>query len=77
MEKVYGWFYLSINLGAFISTILTPWLLEFYGPGVAFGVPGFLMLVATLVFWGGRNDFAHVPARGSEFIRQTFSKVWS
>jgi proton-dependent oligopeptide transporter, POT family len=73
LGKVYGWFYVSINLGAFISTILTPWLLEYYGPRVAFGVPGFLMLVATLVFLWGRNDFAHVPARGAEFIRQTFS----
>lgn len=73
LEKIYGWFYLSINLGAFASTLLTPWLLENYGPGVAFGVPGLLMLVATLVFWGGRHDFAHIPARGSEFFRETFS----
>ena len=73
LEKIYGWFYLSINLGAFASTLLTPWLLENYGPGVAFGVPGLLMLIATLVFWAGRHDFAHIPARGSEFIRETFS----
>ncbi len=75
LEKVYGWFYLSINLGAFASTLLTPWLLENYGPGVAFGVPGLLMFIATLVFWAGRHDFAHIPARGSEFIRETFSAV--
>ena len=75
LEKVYGWFYLSINLGAFASTLLTPWLLENYGPSVAFGVPGLLMLIATIVFWSGRNDFAHIPARGSEFIRETFSSL--
>ena len=75
LEKVYGWFYLSINLGAFASTLLTPWLLENYGPSVAFGVPGLLMLIATIVFWAGRNDFAHIPARGSEFIRETFSSL--
>ena len=75
LEKVYGWFYLSINLGAFASTLLTPWLLDHYGPGVAFGVPGLLMLVATLAFWAGRNEFAHVPARGMEFIRETFSAL--
>jgi POT family proton-dependent oligopeptide transporter len=73
LEKIYGWFYLSINLGAFASTLLTPWLLENYGPAVAFGVPGLLMLIATLVFWAGRHDFAHIPARGSEFLRETFS----
>ena len=51
LEKVYGWFYLSINLGAFASTLLTPWLLDVYGPSIAFGVPGLLMLIATLAFW--------------------------
>lgn len=75
LEKVYGWFYLSINLGAFVSTLLTPWLLENYGSGVAFGVPGLLMFIATIVFWAGRHDFAHIPARGSEFIREIFSAI--
>ena len=75
LEKVYGWFYLSINLGAFISTILTPWLLKNYGPGIAFGVPGILMFIATLVFWFGRNDFAHIAPRGREFISETFSAL--
>ena len=75
LEKVYGLFYLSINLGALISTLLTPWLLEHHGPSIAFGVPGVLMLIATITFWAGRNDFAHVPARGMEFIRETFSAL--
>ena len=53
LEKVYGWFYLSINLGAFASTLLTPFLLDEFGPSIAFGVPGFLMLVATFAFGQG------------------------
>jgi len=28
LEKVFGWFYLAINLGAFLSTLITPWLLN-------------------------------------------------
>ncbi len=28
LEKVFGWFYMSINLGSFISTLLTPLLLD-------------------------------------------------
>ena len=75
IEKVYSWFYLSINLGAFISTLMTPWLLEAYGPSVAFGVPGLLMLIATITFWSGRREFAHVPPKGMEFIRETFSST--
>ncbi len=73
LEKIFSWFYLSINLGAFISTILTPFLLVKYGPAVAFGVPGGLMLIATWVFWLGRNVFIHIPAGGMGFIRETFS----
>jgi POT family proton-dependent oligopeptide transporter len=61
MTKVFGWFYVSINVGAFISSLLTPWLLEHYGSNVAFAVPGILMLLATIVFWLGRDVFVHVP----------------
>lgn len=75
LEKVFGWFYFSINLGAFASTLLTPWLLANYGPQLAFGVPGLLMLIATIFFWMGRNKFIHIPAGGSSFLRETFSKA--
>ena len=74
LEKVFSWFYLSINLGAFISTMLTPILLATFGPKVAFGVPGVLMLLATIVFWMGRNVFIHVPPGGIKFLKETFSK---
>jgi POT family proton-dependent oligopeptide transporter len=73
MSKVFGWFYLSINLGAFLSTLLTPKLLKWYGPHVAFGVPGILMAIATVVFWMGRHRFVHIPPRGPDFIRETFA----
>ena len=63
LSKVFGWFYFSINFGAFISTLLTPWLLIKYGSHIAFGVPGFLMFIATVFFWLGRNHFVHIPAK--------------
>ena len=62
LAKVFMWFYFSINLGAFLSTIATPWLLANYGPHLAFGVPGILMALATLFFWMGRKVFIHIPA---------------
>lgn len=74
LEKVFSWFYLSINFGAFISTLLTPIMLDKYGPSIAFGIPGVLMIMATYVFYLGRNEFIHIPAGGMGFIKETFSK---
>ncbi|MCA1963685.1 MAG: MFS transporter, partial [Prosthecobacter sp.] len=68
LSKAFNWFYLSINLGAVISQLLTPKLLDWYGPHVAFGVPGGLMFAATVVFWMGRGTFAHVPADRRRFL---------
>lgn len=70
IEKIFGYFYFSINLGAAISTLLTPVLLENYGPHVAFGVPGLLMLLATIVFWMGRKVFIAIPPAGWEAYKK-------
>ena len=73
ISKVFNAFYFSINLGAFASMLLTPWLLKWYGPHWAFGVPGVLMAIATLVFWMGRHRFIHVPAKGPKvFFGEVF-----
>jgi len=39
LPAVFNWFYFSINFGAVISNILIPWLLQWYGPHWAFGIP--------------------------------------
>ncbi|MGZ8195997.1 MAG: POT-type proton-dependent oligopeptide transporter, partial [Methylosarcina sp.] len=64
LATVFSWFYFSINLGAFASMLIIPWLQEHYGAAVAFAVPGLLMLLATGVFWSGRYHFVHVPPSG-------------
>ena len=86
LEKVFGWFYFSINFGSFFSTLLTPWLLDHFsrkeiygenakhlGPALAFGIPGVLMVAATLLFWLGRKKFVHIPVSGSAMLREAFS----
>jgi proton-dependent oligopeptide transporter, POT family len=73
LQKVFSWFYASINFGSFFSTLLTPWLLDRYGPRWAFGVPGVFMLLATAVFWLGRHRFVRVPPAGLGFVRETLS----
>ncbi len=61
VTKVFQIFYFIINFGSFFSTLLTPLLYRWYGPEVAFGVPGIFMGIATLVFWLGRHRFVRVP----------------
>jgi proton-dependent oligopeptide transporter, POT family len=73
LSRTFNWFYFSINTGAFVSMLFTPWLLEWHGPHWAFGVPGVLMALATLVFWLGRHRFIHVPAGGFGFVRELFT----
>ena len=75
LGKLFGWFYFSINLGSFLSILATPWLMDVYGPSVAFAVPGVLMLAATIVFWLGRYRFVHIPPGGRHFVREVFSEV--
>ena len=74
LEKVYNMFYLSINIGSIFSILLTPYLLREYGPHVAFGVPGILMMVATIVFWMGRNKYTTVPPVGLKKYIEGFKK---
>lgn len=47
IEKVFGWFYFSINLGAFLSTLLTPYLLQKFP--------------AQLGEWSGNSEVLGIP----------------
>ncbi len=61
LEQAFQIFYFVINLGAFFSTLLIPWIKERFGWSVAFAIPGVLTACATGVFWLGRRRFVHVP----------------
>ncbi|HEY5612189.1 MAG TPA: oligopeptide:H+ symporter [Lysobacter sp.] len=60
-KVVYDAFYWTINFGSFFASLLMPIFLRSYGPGVAFGIPGVLMFIATVIFWMGRHKYVHVP----------------
>ena len=77
IEKMYNWFYFSINAGAVIAYLSAEPLLknEFLiskglNVSIAFGLPGLLMLIATIVFWLGRNKFIHVKPAGLELYKK-------
>lgn len=72
LPKAYGWFQLSIDVGAALSTALIPELYARAGAAVAFGVPGLLMGAAALTFWLGRRRYVRVPPTGLRAgLRQT------
>ncbi|MCW3088241.1 MAG: Proton-dependent oligopeptide transporter, family, partial [Sediminibacterium sp.] len=91
LSKAYGWFYMSINLGGTLAPLFIPLLKKYYGPGVAFGVPGILMALATLIFWRGRKKYKKAAPAGIKkenfftisvyallklFSRKPGQKVW-
>ena len=91
LSKVYGWFYMSINLGGTLAPLFIPLLKKYYGPGIAFGVPGILMALATIIFWSGRKKYKRLAPAGIKkenfftisvyallklFSRKPGQKVW-
>jgi POT family proton-dependent oligopeptide transporter len=54
------------------------WLVHFlegiHGPDIAFGTPGILMFVATVIFWLGRRKFVHLPPAGLKPYLSEISK---
>ena len=75
---VFDAFYWSINFGSFFASLLMPVFLDIYGPSVAFGIPGILMFIATLVLWSGRKKYVRVPPAPSNphsFLRVAYTAL--
>jgi POT family proton-dependent oligopeptide transporter len=77
MSKVYGWFYFSINSGSVFATLLIPVIYANYGAAWAFGVPGILMAIATLIFWLGRKSYRKVPPAGIQRNNFAFISLYA
>ncbi|MEO8010170.1 MAG: oligopeptide:H+ symporter [Dokdonella sp.] len=60
-KLVYDAFYWTINFGSFFASLLMPRILSAWGPAWAFGIPGILMFIATVIFWSGRHKYVNVP----------------
>jgi proton-dependent oligopeptide transporter, POT family len=60
-KVVFDAFYWTINFGSFFASLLMPIFLRQYGAAVAFGIPGILMFIATVIFWMGRKQYVRVP----------------
>ena len=64
VKRVFAIFYWTINFGSFFASLLIPLTLKHLGPAVAFGIPGVLMFLATIIFWAGRKHYVVVPPTG-------------
>jgi POT family proton-dependent oligopeptide transporter len=64
MSSIYSWFYFSINAGSMVSLALIPVIYEKFGAGWAFGVPGILMALATIIFFSGSKSYVKLPPKG-------------
>ena len=70
LQKAYGAFYWSINFGSFFSFIVIPRIRDAHGYGWAFGVPGILMGIATIIFWLGRHHYERIEPVGDPAWRK-------
>jgi POT family proton-dependent oligopeptide transporter len=75
LQKAYGAFYWSINFGSFFSFLVIPWIKDESGYAIAFGVPGVLMALATLIFWLGTKYYTRKPTN-RELKHAGFFKVF-
>jgi POT family proton-dependent oligopeptide transporter len=71
-KVVFDSFYWIINFGSFFASLLMPIFLRQLGPAFAFGVPGVLMFISTVVLWLGRRQYVMVrpaPPNPHSFLR--------
>lgn len=60
-KVVFDAFYWIINFGSLFASALMPIFLRQLGPAIAFGVPGVLMFISTVILWLGRRRYVMVP----------------
>ena len=79
LKQFFAFFYLSINLGSLISTVLTPILRSGFTCGgrndcfpLAFGIPAALMTVALIVFLCGKRLYKKEQKPEENVLAQFF-----
>jgi len=77
LQKAYGAFYWSINFGSFFSFLVVPWAKDKWSYAAAFGIPGVLMALATLIFWLGTPYYTRKPTNRETKHAGFFTVFWS
>jgi POT family proton-dependent oligopeptide transporter len=79
-KVVFDAFYWIINFGSFFASLLMPIFLRHLGPAFAFGIPGVLMFVSTVILWLGRKQYIMIPPASPNphsFLRVSRSAIMS
>ena len=64
-------FYMGINMGSFLATVLCGWLGETYGWGYGFGLAGIGMILGLITFiWGQKFLEGHAEPSNPELLKQ-------
>ncbi len=75
ITRAYNMFYWAVNVGAFFSMAVSPWIYDKYEDvRIALAIPGIFMVLATVTYWLGRKSMVHIPPKGTVFLKDLFSK---
>ncbi len=79
-KVVFEAFYWIINFGSFFASLSMPVFLRSFGPSIAFGIPGALMFISTLILWIGRKRYVLLPPAAHDpnsFLRVAWTALSS
>lgn len=65
----FNWYYLTINLGALISSSVLVWIQDNVGWGIGFGIPAIFMGIAIASFFAGTTLYRFQKPGGSPITR--------
>ncbi len=70
-------FYIGINVGALLATLVAVWVGETYGFKYGFALAGFGMLLGVLIFFTGRKRYEHaaMPPNPKDLNRKIFGPL--
>lgn len=68
-ESFFNWFYLAVNVGSLIASLVIVYIQENISWAIGFLIPGVCMMLAVLVFMWGSAKYKHLPATESPISR--------
>lgn len=76
-SDAFAFFYLAVNIGAFLSMLAVPWLRTDYGYSIAFLFPAGLMTVALFLFALGKPYYAREVIVRRQITREERRQQWA